>query len=86
MRENLPKTRYINNNTDVIEHFTSSTTRVLDATFVGNDFMYLQYKDIDDAAVSARKSNVVLAGFTTAHARTVLYVCMQRVKKTTNML
>ena len=51
-----------------------------------NDLMYLQYEDIDDAADSARKSSVVLAGFTTAHARTVLYRYMQGVKKTTNIL
>ena len=31
MRENLPVTRYIDNYTDVIEYFTSNTTRVLDA-------------------------------------------------------
>ena len=34
MRENLPKTRDINNYTDVIEYFTSNTTGVLDATLV----------------------------------------------------
>ena len=78
MRENLPKIRYIKNYTDVIEYFTSNTTGVLDATLVGNNLMYLQEKDIDDAADSARKSNVVLARFTTAHARTVLYGYMQR--------
>ena len=59
---------------------------MLVATLVGNDLMYLQYKDIDDAADSARKSNNVLAGYTTTHARTVLYRYMQRVKKTTNVL
>ena len=47
--------------------------------------MYLQYTDINESADSARKSNLVLAGFTTAHARTVLYKYMQRVKKTTNI-
>ena len=31
MRENLPVTRYIDNYTDVIEYFTSNTTRVLDS-------------------------------------------------------
>ena len=46
-----------------------------------NDLMYLQYEDIDDAADSARKSSVVLAGFTTAHARTVLYRYMQGGKR-----
>ena len=59
---------------------------MLDATLLANDSMYLQYKDIDDAAYSTRESNVVLAGFTTAHSRTVLYGYMQRVKKMTNTL
>ena len=60
--------------------------RVLDSTLLGNDLKYLQYKVIDDAADSARKTNVVLSKCTTAHVRTVLYGYMQRVKKTTNIL
>ena len=86
MQASLPKTRYFNNYTDVIECFISNATRELDSTLVGNDLMYLHYKDIDDAADSARKTNVVLCKYTTAHVRTVLYGYMQRFKKTTNIL
>ena len=80
MRENLPKTRFINNYRDVVNYFTSSTKRVLDATLVGDDLMFLQYQEIDDAADAPRKSNVVLAAFTTAHARSILYDYISKVK------
>ena len=73
MRDNMPKTKYINSYRDVIEHFTSKTKRVTDAALVGDDLMLLQYQLIDDAADSPRKTNVILAAFTTAHARVILY-------------
>ena len=86
MRDNMPKTRYVNNYREVVEYFTSKTKRVTDATLVGDDLMLLQYQLIDDAADSPRKTNVILAAFTTAHARVILYRNMQQVKDPRNVL
>ena len=86
MRENLPKTRYVNNYPDVVKYFTSNFSRVIDATLVGEDLMLLQYQMIDDAADIPRKSNVVLAAFTTAHARSILYQHISKVKNPQNVL
>ena len=69
MRDNMPKTRYVNNYHEVVEFFMSRTKRVTDATLVGDDLMLLQYQLIDDAADSPREINVILAAFTTSHAR-----------------
>ena len=86
MRDNMPKTRYVNNYREVVEYFTSRTNRVTDATLVGDDLMLLQYQLIDDAADSPRKINVILAAFTTAHARVILYENMQCVRNLKNIL
>ena len=86
MRDNMPKTRYVNNYREVVDYFTSRTKRVTDATLVGDDLMLLQYQLIDDAADAPRKTNVILAAFTTAHARIKLFNNMQLVKNPKNVL
>ena len=86
MRENLPKKRYVNNYPDVLKYFTSNFALVVDATLVGEDLMLLQYQMIDDAADITRKSKVVLAAFTTAHARSILYQHISKMKNPQNVL
>ena len=48
--------------------------------------MLLQYQLIDDAADAPRKTNVILAAFTTAHARIIFFNNMQKVKNLKNVL
>ena len=48
--------------------------------------MLPQYQLIDDAADAPRKTNVILAAFTTAHARIILFNNMQLVKNPENGL
>ena len=48
--------------------------------------MLLQYQLIDDAADAPRKTNVILAAFTTSHARIILLNKMQLVKVPKNVL
>ena len=80
MRENLPKTRYVNTYSEVVKFFTSNTTKVLDAALVGDDLMFLQYQMIDDASDVPRKSNVILASFTTANALVIFTAICQKSK------
>ena len=74
MRDNLPKTRYVVDSQDFVKNFISNTSRLMDATIVGEDLRFLQFQAIDDAAVETPKPKIVLAAFTKSHARTVLYV------------
>ena len=69
-----------------MDFFTSRTKRVTDATLVGDDLMLLQYQLRDDAADAPRKTNVILAAFTTSHARIILLNKMQHVKVLKNVL
>ena len=48
--------------------------------------MLLQYHLIDEAADVSRKSNVILAAFTTAHARCILYSYLEKVRRPENIL
>ena len=73
MRDNLPKTKYINSYAEIVKHFSSRDSIVTDMTLVGEDLAVLQYQAIGEAVESSPKTNVILAAFTTAHARTVLY-------------
>ena len=76
VRDIMPKTMYVNNYREVVDYFTSRTKRVTDATLVGDDLMLLQYIDVP------RKTNVILAAFTTAHARKIHFKIMHLVKIT----
>ena len=82
LRDNMPKTRYINSYREIVDYFTSRTKRVTVATLVGDDLKLLQYQLIDDAADAPRKPNVI----TTAHARIIHYKKMQMVKNARNVL
>ena len=86
MRENLPKTRYVNTYSEIVKFFTSNTTKVLDAALVSDDLMFLQYQMIDDASDVPRKSNVILASFTTANAPVILYSYLSKIKNPSNIL
>ena len=86
MRDNMPKTRYVNNYREVEDFFTSRTKCVTDATLIGDYLMLLQYQLIDDVADAPRKTNVILAAFTTSHARIILLNNMQLVKFPKNVL
>ena len=55
-------------------------------TLVEDNLMLLQYQLIDDAADAPRKTNVILAAFTTAHARIIFIDNMQKVKNPKNVL
>ena len=74
MRDNMPKT---DSYKELMQYFNSGQTKMLDATMVNEDFMLIQYKAIDEAVEQSPNTNVILAAFTTAHARTVLYNYMQ---------
>ena len=86
MRDNMPKTRYVNKYREFVDFFASWTKRVTDATLVGDDIMFLQYQLIDDAADAPRKTKIILAAFTTSHARVIQLNNMQLVKDSKNVL
>ena len=73
MRENLPKTSYVNSYADILNAFTSPETEVVDMYLVNPEVAVLQQKKKRQFPDLPTKTNVILAAFTTAHARTILY-------------
>lgn len=76
MRDNLPKTKYVNSYAEIVKHFSSKDLCVLDISIVGEDLAVMQYTDESAFIEPSPKTNVILAAFTTSHARTVLYSYM----------
>ena len=86
MRENLPKLRCVYTYSEVVKFLTSNTTKVLDAALLGNDLIFLQYQMIEDASDVQCESRVVLATFTTANIRVILYNYLSKVENPSNKL
>jgi hypothetical protein len=73
MKNNLPQVEYTKTYSRLFEMMNSKTLTVEDACLVGEELAMLQYTDNDDFVRASTKTNVVLAAFTTAHARCLLY-------------
>jgi len=78
MRDNLAKVEYVNSYDRLSQMFSSNTIDVEDACVVGEDLVMIQYKDKEDFVSESLKTNVVLASFTTSHARCCLYEVIRK--------
>ena len=86
MHGKVSKTRYHNTYSEIVEFFTSNTTKFQDEALFGDDLMLSQYQMIDDASDLPRKSNVILASFTTANPRAFFTTLCEKSKKPSNVL
>ena len=73
MRDNLPRMEYVSTYQRLTEMITSNVLEVEDVCLVGEDMIMVQYIDKEAFVGESSKTNVVLASFTTAHARCCLY-------------
>ena len=81
MRDNLSQIEYVDKYERLAEMFGSKTIDVEDAFVVGEDLVMVQFKDKDEFVSESSKTNVVMAAFTTAHARCCLYeVYFERIR------
>ena len=78
MRDNMEKTQYINSYGDLVNHMKSNTSTVTDVCIVNDELAIVQYQNHDEWSEPSAKTNVILAAFTTAHARTILYGYMDQ--------
>ena len=81
MRDNLPKMEYVNTYQRLTELINSNVLDVEDVSLVGEDMVMVQYRDKDPFVCESSKTNVVLASFTTAHARCCLYEVKKRLQR-----
>ena len=72
-RSNLRKTEQIDDPQKFFDYLTSDEVIVTDANLVNDDIMEIQYECGDNFVEVNPNTNVVIAAFTTAHARLQLY-------------
>ena len=72
-RPNLTKTEQIDDPKRFFDYLTSDEVIVTDANFVSEDIMEIQYEYGDNFVEVNPNTNVIIAAFTTAHARLQLY-------------
>ena len=72
-RPNLTKTEQINEPQVFFDYLTSDEITVLDANLVSDEIIEIRYEHGDKFVQPNPNTNVVIAAFTTAHARLKLY-------------
>lgn len=86
MKNNLSQTRYINSYAEIVNAFDSGETDVTDLFLINEELALLQYKKKATFVEHSPKTNVILAAFTTAHARKVLYGYMDGLEDKTQIV
>ena len=80
-RSNLVKTEQIQDPQLFFDYLTSDEINVLDADLVSDDIVEIRYEYTDNFIQADAKTNVVIAAFTTAHARLMLYEELDMLKE-----
>ena len=76
-RTNMTKVKLITNPEEYFDMLTADEIVVTDASFVSDDVMELRYENKENFIEPNVKTNVVIAAFTTAHARLKLYSTLE---------
>ena len=80
-RSNLVKTEQIQDPQLFFDYLTSDEINVLDADLVSDDIVEIRHEYTDNFIQTDAKTNVVIAAFTTAHARLMLYEELDMLKE-----
>ena len=72
-RSNLTKTKQIDDPQQFFDYLTSAEVFVMDASLVSEDIMEIKYEYGENFVEVNPNTNVIVAAFTTAHARLQLY-------------
>ncbi|XP_046391618.1 uncharacterized protein LOC124159751 [Ischnura elegans] len=82
-RENLSRTGVIRKIDELYSLLTSPNTEVSRVIEVNDEVVYAHWEEVDEVISPAPSSNVVLANFTTAHARLELYSYLEKLDRRT---
>ena len=75
-RPNRPKTKVVSDPKEYFDLLTSAGVEVTNANIINDEVMKMFYVMKDPFVEASDRTNVVLAAFTTAHARIKLYKVM----------
>ena len=80
-RTNLPNTEIVRTQQQLMSLLTSPRHEITDILPVNEDAMYVSWRLREEAVVPSPLTNVVIAAYTTAHARMVLYNYLEKLDK-----
>ena len=72
-RPNMTQVRLISDPAEYFDLLSSDKVNVTDANFINDEIIEVHYENTDEFIEANGKTNVVIAAFTTAHARLKLY-------------
>ena len=77
----MTKVKLVSEPKEYFDMLTSDQIYVTDVSFVSDDVIEIRYENNDDFVEPNTRTNVVIAAFTTAHARLKLYSVLEQLKE-----
>ena len=78
---NMTKVVLISDPADYFDLLSSDKVAVVDANFINDEIIEVHYENTDEFVETSDKTNVVIAAFTTAHARLKLYGVLEQLDR-----
>ena len=80
-RPNMTQVRLISDPAEYFDLLSSDKVNVTDANFINDEIIEVHYENTDEFIEAKGKTNVVIAAFTTAHARLKLYSVLEQLDR-----
>ena len=80
------KVKIVSDPAEYFDHLSSDLHQrwahnVTDANFINDELIQVHFENVDEFVEADRKTNVVIAAFTTAHARVKLYGVLEQLNR-----
>ena len=75
---NMTQVKLISDPAEYFDLLSSNKVNVTDANFINNEIIEVHYENVDEFVEANGKTNIVVAAFTTAHARLKLYGVLEQ--------
>ena len=80
-RPNMTKVKIISDPAEYFDLLSSDQINVTDANFINDELIEVHFENVDEFVEADGKTNVVIAAFTTAHARLKLYGVLEQLNR-----
>ena len=80
-RPNMTQVKMISDPAEYFDLLSSDKVNVTDANFINDEIIEVHYENVDEFVEANGKTNIVVAAFTTAHARLKLYGVLEQLDR-----
>ena len=77
----MTKVKIISDPAEYFDLLSSDQIKVTDANFINDELIEVYFENVDEFVEADGKTNVVIAAFTTAHARLKLYSVLKQLDR-----